>query len=52
VAAVLAVFCVLYSVGTKIGSEAKEQRPVVPAPGALVSPAPLLSPGLLPGKPK
>lgn len=49
VVVVLVVFCVLYSVGTKVGSETKEQRPSGPAPGALVTPAPLPSPGLLPG---
>ncbi|GAA3576500.1 hypothetical protein [Kribbella ginsengisoli] len=49
VLAVLAVFCVLYSVGASIGGEAKDQPP---APGQLVSPAPLPSPGLLPATPK
>jgi hypothetical protein len=51
---VLVVFCVLYSAGAKIGSETKGRRPAVPAPVALASPAPLPSPGLLPGvvKPK
>lgn len=47
VLAVLAVFCALYSVGTKIGTETKEQRPAVPAPAPLVSPEPLPSPGPL-----
>ncbi|GAA0933443.1 hypothetical protein GCM10009554_18610 [Kribbella koreensis] len=47
--AVLVVFCALYSVGTKIGSQAKEQEPT---PAVLVSPAPLPSPGLLPATPK
>lgn len=49
---VLIAFSVLYSVGTKIGTATKEQRPTGPAPGALVTPAPLPSPGLLPGIPK
>ncbi|WP_328332101.1 hypothetical protein OHA70_13170 [Kribbella sp. NBC_00382] len=47
VLAVLGVFCALYSVGTKIGTETKEQRPAVPAPAPLVSPEPLPSPGPL-----
>ena len=51
---VLAVFSILYSVGSKVGSETKEQRPAGPAPVAAVAPAPLPSPALLPGivKPK
>ncbi|MEV6412026.1 hypothetical protein [Kribbella sp. NPDC051718] len=49
VLAVLAVFCVLYSVGSSIG--AKDQPPG-PATAPLVSPNPLPSPALLPGKPK
>ena len=51
---VLAVFSILYSVGSKVGSETKEQRPAGPAPVAAVAPGPLPSPALLPGivKPK
>jgi hypothetical protein len=50
VLAVLVVFSVFYSVGSKIG--ARDQRPPEPTTAPLVSPAPLPSPALLPGKPK
>jgi hypothetical protein len=49
-AVVLAVFCVLYSVGSKLGTD--EQRPPAPATAPLASPAPLPSPALQPGSPK
>ena len=46
---VLVVFTILYSVGATIGSATKEQRTEGPPDAALVSPAPLPSPALLPG---